>query len=181
MKKRIIAILSVIFVLSVSCILFILKREKPNTVIAENTIVEKKVSTCKDYKYELYKLHSEFREAIEMPTFTTNKTLELVAELKVTEMIKLNYWAHENPITNEISTFPFMEIQGYDYYLAGENISRDNLTPGEAMNKWINSPTHRENIDGQYEDIGIYTDCSGEYKQGRFLTVVVFGKLDEEI
>ena len=45
---------------------------------------------------------------------------------------------------------------GYKYRYAGENLARDFSNASSAMDAWMNSPTHKENIlNPKYKEIGI--------------------------
>ena len=49
-----------------------------------------------------------------------------------------------------------VRAEGYQYSLVGENISAGNSTPEDAMNTWMNSPGHRNNIlNPQYRELGV--------------------------
>jgi hypothetical protein len=45
---------------------------------------------------------------------------------------------------------------GYKYRYAGENLARDFSSASSAVDAWMNSPSHRDNIlNGNYKDVGI--------------------------
>ena len=63
--------------------------------------------------------------------------------------------------------------EGYAWYGVGENIAYGQLTVEEVMKDWMNSEGHRQNILGDYQDIGIAVVAN---KRGQLYWCVVFGK-----
>ena len=69
-------------------------------------------------------------------------------------MLAKGYWAHFAP--DGTSPWSFFLSFGYKYQYAGENLARDFSNANDAVNAWMNSPTHRENIlNSKYKEIGI--------------------------
>ncbi len=69
-------------------------------------------------------------------------------------MINDDYWAHVSP--NGTKPWSFFIDAGYNYRYAGENLARDFADPASAVEAWMASPTHKENIlSSKYKDIGI--------------------------
>ena len=69
-------------------------------------------------------------------------------------MLAKGYWAHFAP--DGTSPWSFFLSFGYKYRYAGENLARDFQDAPSAVNAWMNSPSHRENIlNPNYRDIGI--------------------------
>lgn len=107
------------------------------------------------------------REKAGLPDLKENPILDKTAELKACDMLRNNYFAHED-LHGESSWHLFTE-NGYYYQHAGENLARNNNV-FEDMRQLMESPTHRENIlRSDYKDIGI-GKC-GQY------TVQHFGSL----
>jgi uncharacterized protein YkwD len=76
-------------------------------------------------------------------------------------------------VTAPVGT-PWKELSqvGYTYTYAGENLALGYNTPTETVYRWMNSPTHRDNILGNnYTDIGVGVSM-GMY-QGRVAPYVV--------
>jgi hypothetical protein len=87
-------------------------------------------------------------------TLTINKSLEEAARQKGQHMLEYDYWSHVAPDGTE--PWDFFAAVGYDYRYAGENLARDFSNPQAAIEAWIASPTHRDNmLSGKYNEIGI--------------------------
>lgn len=83
-----------------------------------------------------------------------NSLLNEAAQRKAGDMFTLNYWAHRSPSGRDPWSF-FIEV-GYKYFYAGENLARDFMNSGSAVEAWMDSPTHRDNIlNNKYEEIGV--------------------------
>ena len=89
-----------------------------------------------------------------LPALSEDTTLSAMAYLKGQHMLKNNYWAHVAPDGTE--PWFFFREGGYAYRYAGENLARDFPDADSAVNAWMASPSHRENIlSDKYKDIGI--------------------------
>lgn len=85
---------------------------------------------------------------------TQNSTLSQAALAKGNDMLAKGYWAHFAP--DGTTPWSFFLSFGYKYKYAGENLARDFSDASSAVNAWMNSPTHKENIlNPNYKDIGI--------------------------
>jgi len=85
---------------------------------------------------------------------TINTSLEKAALNKGLHMIEHDYWAHVAPDGTE--PWDFFEGVGYDYRYAGENLARDFSNPSAAVDAWMASPTHRDNmLSSKFSEIGI--------------------------
>jgi hypothetical protein len=83
-----------------------------------------------------------------------NSLLSEAARLKGQDMLAKGYWAHVAPDGTE--PWYFFTKTGYKYKYAGENLARDFSNPTDAVNAWMASPSHRENLlSDKYKDIGI--------------------------
>lgn len=88
-----------------------------------------------------------------------NDLLSSAACAKRDNMFQYNYWAHINPTTGQ-TPWVFIQASGYKYTYAGENLARGFTTATDAMNAWMASPSHRENIlSPNYSDVGF---CVGQ-------------------
>lgn len=101
--------------------------------------------------------------------------LVAAAQKKADDMAAKGYFAHVTP--EGYQPWHFLELVGYRYEAAGENLAV-NFDESEDVSKaWMDSPTHRENIlRGQYTHVGIAV-ARGTYK-GREATFVAqfFGR-----
>ncbi len=103
---------------------------------------------------EVVKLTNERRVAAGLAPLTANPTLSAAAQAKGADMLNKGYWAHVAPDGTQPWSF-FINF-GYQYRYAGENLARDFSSPGAAVDAWMASPSHRENLlSPRYKEIGI--------------------------
>jgi hypothetical protein len=103
---------------------------------------------------EVIRLTNAQRAANGLNALTENTSLDSAALAKGNDMIAKGYWAHFAP--DGTSPWTFFVNFGYKYQYAGENLARDFSDAGSAVNAWMNSPTHKENIlNPHYREIGI--------------------------
>lgn len=107
-------------------------------------------------------------------TVLYSKSLEEAAKLKAQDMLQKDYWAHTAPDGTE--PWDFFKSVGYVYRYAGENLARDFANPESAVEAWLASPSHRENmLSGKYTEIGVAV-AEGELNgQDTTLIVQLFG------
>ncbi len=94
-------------------------------------------------------------------------------------MLAKGYWAHVAPDGTE--PWDFFKAVGYKYRYAGENLARDFNSASGAVEGWMASPSHRENmLSPKYKEIGVAV-IEGNLN-GREATIVVqlFGTLASE-
>lgn len=104
-----------------------------------------------------------------------NKVLDLAAQKKAEDMLKNNYFAHTSP--DGIKPWYWFKEVGYNYTFAGENLAMNFIEAEDAIDAWLNSPSHRDNILSEnYQDIGVAVAVG--VLEGRETTLVVqlFGK-----
>ena len=103
---------------------------------------------------EVVRLTNEKREQAGLPDLQFSSVLSQAAERKGNNMLEKNYWAHVAPDGTE--PWKFFLDAGYKYRYAGENLARDFSNASSAVNAWMASSTHRENIlSPKYKEIGI--------------------------
>jgi hypothetical protein len=103
---------------------------------------------------EVIRLTNVKRSENGLAPLAQNSTLSQAALAKGNDMLSKGYWAHFAP--DGTSPWTFFLNFGYKYKYAGENLARDFSDASTAVNAWMNSPTHRENIlNANYQDIGI--------------------------
>lgn len=103
---------------------------------------------------EVVRLTNQKRSEAGLSALTFNQTLASAAYTKGRDMIDRDYWAHVAP--DGTQPWKFFSDFGYRYRYAGENLARDFSNPSSAVDAWMNSPTHRENIlNPKYKEIGI--------------------------
>lgn len=89
-------------------------------------------------------------EAGKEPLKVSNELME-VSRQKSEHMCENNYLSHD--YLNRKWTY-YIEKSGLNYSKAGENLARGFNKPEKTVNALINSPTHRDNILGDYNYLG---------------------------
>jgi len=103
---------------------------------------------------EVIRLTNEERAQNGVGALSENKTLDDAALAKGLDMLNKGYWAHIAP--DGTQPWAFFTNFGYSYRFAGENLARDFSNPSSAVDAWMNSPSHRENLlNAKYKDIGV--------------------------
>ena len=103
---------------------------------------------------EVIRLTNEKRSQAGLLPLTENPTLSAAAQAKGADMLNRDYWAHIAPDGTQPWKF-FIDF-GYKYRYAGENLARDFSNPSSAVDAWMASPTHKENLlSSKYKEIGI--------------------------
>jgi uncharacterized protein YkwD len=101
-----------------------------------------------------------------------NDELSAAAQTKANDMVNRDYWSHVTP--DGKAPWTFIQAAGYSYQKAGENLAYGFITSADAVNGWMNSPTHRENIlDKDYTEVGFGFANSRYYNKTGPETVVV--------
>lgn len=103
---------------------------------------------------EVIRLTNEKRAAVGLGALVANPTLSQAAQAKGADMLNKGYWAHVSP--DGVEPWKFFKDFGYRYRYAGENLARDFSNASSAVDAWMASPSHKENIlSPKYEEIGI--------------------------
>jgi hypothetical protein len=103
---------------------------------------------------QIINLTNEKRSEIGLLPLQYSPILEQAAKAKGKHMLANDYWSHIAPDGTEPWAF-FIDV-GYKYRYAGENLARDFSNPDTAINAWIASPSHRENLlSNKYTEIGV--------------------------
>lgn len=124
---------------------------------------------------ELLNLTNYERAQNGLPPLSLDKELSVAATNKGQHMFANNYWAHFAP--DGTTPWQFIRAAGYDYSYAGENLARGFTTSVDAMNAWMNSPTHRANIlSPLYKDVGFSVQEGKLQGEDTVLIVQEFGQ-----
>lgn len=103
---------------------------------------------------EVVNLTNQKRSEVGLSALSLNQELSAAAYTKGRDMIDKDYWAHVAP--DGTQPWKFFNDFGYKYRYAGENLARDFSNAQSAVDAWMNSPTHRDNIlNPKYKEIGI--------------------------
>lgn len=96
-----------------------------------------------------------------LPPLDVSPLLTEAAQDKADDMAANSYYAHVSP--DGKTPLYWLDHVGYHYLNAGENLVIDRTTSEQAVDAWMNSPDHRENIlRPQFTEIGIGV-AKGEY------------------
>jgi len=74
------------------------------------------------------------------------------AQKLIIHMITNNYWVHYAP--DGTTPWLFIVSSGYQYKTAGENLAKGFDTSSGVVAGWMESPTHKANVLGDYTDVG---------------------------
>ncbi len=163
MKKRLLSL----FLTAVMLVSLI-----PATVFAAETAVTVTVAGTEQYSYaaEVFTLLNEQRSSNGLSSLTRNATLSELAMQRAAEIALYYESNHLRPDNSECSTIADGVYTGWTTY--GENIAIGQLDPEEAMEDWMDSQGHRENIlNEDYTQVGV--GCF--YADGVYCWVQIFG------
>lgn len=122
------------------------------------------------YASVLVNLANKDRAAENVPELVVNPILERAAQMKADDMASRGYFSHNTPEGK--TPWYWLELSGYKYKYAGENLAVNFLDSEEIHTAWMNSRGHFLNIvNPKYTEIGIATS-TGIYK-GREAVFVV--------
>ena len=120
--------------------------EKMQELINEQSLLTKEERET----LELINIYRKERGLKELKTFAK---LQEVAYMKAKDIVDNEYFSHNSK--NLGTPFEMIQNNGIEYRIAGENLA-GNITPEKAVEAWINSRLHRENIEeGEFEYTGI--------------------------
>lgn len=103
---------------------------------------------------EVIEITNKKRVEAGLPELTYNPVLAEAARAKGEDMLNKDYWAHVSP--DGIEPWAFFANVGYSYKYAGENLARDFSDPNSAVEAWMASPSHKENmLSPKYSEVGI--------------------------
>ena len=121
---------------------------------------------------EVFELINAKRIANGLSGLKIDDELQNVARIKAQDMVENNYFSHNSPIYG--SPFDMIKKFGISYKTAGENIA-GNSSNSAAVNAWMNSAGHKENIlnsSFNYTGIGIVSSP----KYGKVYVQMFMGK-----
>lgn len=98
-------------------------------------------------------LVNEYREENGLEELRAFSKLQDVAKLKAMDLVQNEYFSHNSERLG--TPFEMLENNEVVYVIAGENLA-GNISPERAVESWINSPLHRDNIlEKKFEYTGI--------------------------
>jgi len=105
-------------------------------------------------KNSILQLVNQSRIENNVQALNENETLDKVAQDKLDDMLKNNYFAHTSPAG--ITPWHWFDKNGYDYRYAGENLALGFSSVENEHKAWMESLTHKKNIlNPNYEEIGV--------------------------
>jgi uncharacterized protein YkwD len=138
--------------------IFLLPSFANSTVISEDSIVRL-------VNYERIKKGLE--------PLTTNEKLTSAAQKKAEDIFKNNFFGH----TIADRTFSsWIKDEKYEYSYIGENLAIDFISSEGAINAWLDSPTHKQNLlNDRFKETGVAV-LDGKFKdKNTILIVQIFG------
>ncbi|OGN04208.1 MAG: hypothetical protein A2746_01950 [Candidatus Yanofskybacteria bacterium RIFCSPHIGHO2_01_FULL_44_22] len=93
---------------------------------------------------DLYQLTNQERRQNGLSELAANPQLETAAQLKLADMFRNDYFAHNSPQGK--TPWIWFAQASYDYTAAGENLAMNFYSSNEAMKAWMASDLHRKNI-----------------------------------
>lgn len=123
---------------------------------------------------DLYTLINDTRTANGVNKLQVNSKLEAVAQLKLSDMFRNNYFAHTSP--SGVDPWDWFDKANYDYQLAGENLAMSFISSDEVLNAWLKSESHRKNLLlNNFKETGIAVGSGIINGQQTVAVVQVFG------
>jgi len=123
----------------------------------------------------IIELTNKERIELNLQELKQSEILNQAAALKLADMFENNYFAHTSP--QGIKPWHWFGKANYNYTYAGENLAMNFLEAEDAMQAWIDSPTHRDNIISKnYNEIGIAVGVGKIDNNETTVVVQLFGK-----
>ena len=98
-------------------------------------------------------LTNQERQEQNIPTLTVSTILNQAAKMKAEDMATKGYFAHTSPEGK--TPWYWLEKVGYQYQYAGENLAINFIDSDDVVDAWMDSPTHKLNIEEEhYTEIG---------------------------
>ncbi len=120
-------------------------------------------ASLKEEEVETLNLINEYRKQNGLDELKPISRLQDMAKLKAEDIVSNEYFSH----TSESLGTPFemLKNNGVKYKVAGENLA-GSTSPEKAVDAWIESPAHKENIlDEEFQYTGIYVIDSPVYRK----------------
>ena len=135
--------------------------EQNNTISAMKVKIELEEVILSDEEQNTLDLINEYRVQNGLNELKPFSDLQDVARLKAEDLVNNEYFSHTSAVLG--TPFEMLKDNEVTYKIAGENLA-GSTTPEKAVEAWINSPSHRENIlEERFEYTGIYVIDSPVY------------------
>lgn len=130
-------------------------------------------ASLKEEEVEALNLINEYRKQNGLDELKPISRLQDMAKLKAEDIVTNEYFSHTSE--NLGTPFEMLKNNGIEYKVAGENLA-GSTTPEKAVDAWIKSPAHKENIlDSEFEYTGIYVTDSPVYRKN--ICANIYGNL----
>ena len=96
--------------------------------------------------------HNRERAEADLPPLASSPELSAAARIHALEMVALGEITHRGPDGSDPADR--VDDQDYPYRRIGENVAAGQTTVDAVMGSWMNSEGHRENILGDFEEMG---------------------------
>lgn len=97
--------------------------------------------------------HNKERAERKLPPLTAEPRLAAAAKAHAADMASHRKMAHEG--SDGSAPADRVKRQGYTYLRTGENVAEGQESVAAVMDAWMNSPHHRENILGDFSEVGV--------------------------
>lgn len=119
-------------------------------------------SETEDWGMRVLELTNNIRAEHNLAPLIWDDALAAIAKKHCEDMAERDYFSHDTPEGK--SPFDRMKESGIRYVYAGENIAAGHYSPEEAVNSWMKSDGHRENIlSPNYKSLGVSFARGGSY------------------
>ncbi len=123
----------------------------------------------------IIELTNQERQAQGLSPLKHNSTLDLAAQKKASDMLANNYFAHTSP--TGVKPWQWFKEVGYNYTFAGENLAMNFAEAEDAIQAWMDSASHRDNLlSKNYDEIGVAVVIGKLAGNETTLVVQLFGK-----
>jgi len=151
LKRQTVAYIG-LFVLALEVLLFFAPTIYNNSSILLGSAKESFIAAV--FPGALTELTNQSRTSDELNVLVESPLLDKAATLKAEDMASKGYFAHTSPIDGKTPWYWF-NLVGYKYNYAGENLAINFTDSTDVENAWMNSPTHKANIEkAVYTEIG---------------------------
>ena len=121
-------------------------------------------------KTGLFELSNSARRQLGLNPLNENPVLDAAAYLKAKHMMQNGYFAHYSP--EGITPWYWLEMSGYGYRMAGENLAIGFVESEQVYSAWMDSSSHKKNIlNPDFKEMGIAV--LRDNFQGKETTLVV--------
>src|SRR3970040_363019 len=122
---------------------------------SEASSAEAKLEVVVNYTYnanelETMKLINDYRASIGLNTLKTINHISFKSEEHDNYMITNNVVNHDDFVARSENIIKVLGAK-----TVGENIAYNYSTPEAAVTAWLNSPGHKQNIEGDFTDFGL--------------------------